>query len=94
MRIITSEVILATLSTHLQVWADSSVDFRCVALDPSEESRMIYRQATLLHYLFKVTVRELIPTVPSHTQKDDCRLEMAPLEERLGLFQGDESRRL
>jgi hypothetical protein len=55
---------------------------------------MIHREATLAHPLLEVTIRELVATVPSDTQQDEGRLEVAPLERGLVLHQEYDSRRM
>jgi hypothetical protein len=49
----------------------------------------------LTHYLpLQVAGGELVSAIPSNAQKDDCRLEVLPLEGRFILLQEDNSRRV
>jgi hypothetical protein len=41
---------------------------------------MMNLKPTLSHHLCKVTIRELIATIPTNTEQDNFRLEMSPLE--------------
>ena len=70
------------------------VNLRGVALYPSPHSCVIHGRATLTRHLFQLAVGELIPTIPTNTQKDERRLEAAPLEGRFVLLNEDDSRRV
>ena len=48
---------------------------------------MIDGESAFTHHLFEVAVGELIPAIPTDTQKDDSGLEVAPLERGLFHFQ-------
>src|SRR5215207_7929803 len=78
---------------ELQMRPHPLVDLRRGALHPSLDGCMIYGKATLPHHLLEVAVRELIPAIPSDTKKDDCRLEVPPLERGFILLQGYDSER-
>jgi hypothetical protein len=62
---------------------DSFINLRSIALDPTENSCVIYSQSTLSHHLFQVTIAELIP---SDAQKNELRLKVTPLEWGLIMF--------
>ena len=47
---------------------------------PTKDGRMIYIESALADHLLEVAVGELIPAIPSDTQKDDRRLKVTPLE--------------
>jgi hypothetical protein len=59
---------------------DSFIDLRRITLDPTKDGRVIHVETSLTHHLFDIAIRELIAAVPSDAQKDDCRLEVSPLE--------------
>ena len=65
--------------------------FRGVALGPPPDSCVVQGEAALTHHLFDVAVGKLVSTIPVYTQKNDRRLEVAPLERRLVQPQGDVS---
>jgi hypothetical protein len=73
--------------------ANSFVNFRRISLDPPPDGRMVYRQSSLTHHLFKITIGELKSAIPSDTQENDGRLVMTPLKRGFILFQDDDSRR-
>jgi Fe-S cluster assembly ATPase SufC len=47
---------------------------------------MIRGEAALVHHLLQVAIRELVSAIPAGAQKDDCGLEVAPLERGLVLL--------
>lgn len=61
------------------------------ALPPSENLRLIYREAALLYRLFQMAVRELLSAIPPDAQKYDYGPEVAALERGPILSHGDES---
>ena len=52
-----------------------------IALDPTPDGDVIYRQPTLRHHLFQVPVAQRITQVPPDAQKDDDILEVSPAEQ-------------
>jgi len=67
-------------AAHLETRTDSLIDFGSVSLDTAPHRRMMHLKTTLPHHLFDVTVRKLKATIPPDAQKDDRRLEVAPLK--------------
>ncbi len=55
-------------AAHLQVWTNALVNFGRVSLHPTEERRVLDRQAALAHHLGEVAVGELRPAVPTDTK--------------------------
>jgi hypothetical protein len=72
--------------------ADAFINFRRVSLYPAKDSRVIHVEPALTHHLLDVAVRKLVAAVPSHAQKDDRGLEVAPLERGFMLLQECDSR--
>jgi len=72
----------------------ASIDFRCISLDPTEHGGVTHIQPALTHHLLDITIRKLIPAIPSNAQKYYGRLEMTPLEQGLILLQKYDSKRM
>jgi hypothetical protein len=81
-------------AAHLRMRANPLVDFRGEALYPSPHGCVLYGQTTLTHHLFQVAVGELVFAMPTDAQKDERRLEVAPLERGLRMLQEEDSRRM
>jgi len=53
---------------------------------------VIHVEPALSHHLFDIAIRKLIATIPTNAQKDERRLEVAPLEGSGISFQEYDSR--
>jgi len=66
--------------------ADSLVQFRCIALYPSPNGRVVHRQISLTHQLFQIAITQRKPQVPAYAQHNDLVLKMPPLNNAGRLF--------
>src|SRR4051812_1680813 len=64
--------------------AQALLDLRSVLLDPSENRRVVDRDAALAHHLLKVAIAHPVASVPAHCPEYDLALEVASLEVRHG----------
>src|SRR3954464_10785512 len=64
--------------------AQALLDLRRVRLDPSENRRVVDRDAAFAHHLLEVAVAHPVATVPAQRPEHDLALEVASLEVRHG----------
>src|SRR5215213_779156 len=64
--------------------AQALLDLRSVLLDPSENRRVVDRDAALAHHLLKVAIAHPVAAVPARRPEYDLALEVASLEVRHG----------
>jgi hypothetical protein len=53
----------------LEVGSAAYLHFRCIALRPTVDGRVIHMQSQLEHHLLQVSVAERVPEVPVHRAK-------------------------
>jgi hypothetical protein len=52
-----------------------------VALDPSQNCGVRYVYSALGHHPHQISIAEFVSDIPSHTENDDCAIEVAATKE-------------
>src|ERR1700738_3412444 len=56
------------------------LQFRCVALHPTIDRRVIDMQSPLAHHLLQIPITERISQIPADTEQNNLGLEVTPFE--------------
>src|SRR3712207_5657443 len=67
--------------TGTLILADSLLDFRRIALNPTKDGRWVDLDTALLHHFGEIAVADAVLAVPAHAQQDDLNWKAAALEQ-------------